>query len=304
MSVRNILLVVAALLITLGTGLLARSWLNSQRVETAAAPMAEAVPASTYVLVANEDLPSGMLLKKEHVRWQAWPDESLPEIYIVRLNSTPEETATQEAAADEEILGAVVRRGISAGEPIARGRIIKAGERGFLAAVLRPGFRAMSVRVDATTGIAGFVQPGDRVDVILTHQIPRGDTIRRASETILGNVRVLAIDQTTNDETGEAKVGKNATFELTAKQTELLTVANDIGSLSLALRSLAIDDEEMDRLVNSGDPLAEAEPERGQTYTWDSEVSRLIWRPSGANQDIVQVNRGKESQEQRFDKRQ
>jgi len=303
MSVRSILLVMAALLITLGTGLLARSWLNSQRVETVAAPIAEPMPANAYVLVADTDLPSGIFLKKEHVRWQAWPDEAMPETYIVRQNGSPEENATQEAAADAEVLGAVVRRGISAGEPIARGRIIKPGDRGFLAAVLRPGFRAMSVRVDATSSIAGFVQPGDRVDVILTHQIPRGETIRRASETILSNVRVLAIDQTTNDETGEAKVGKNATFELTAKQTELLAVANDLGSLSLSLRSLAQNDEEMDRLVNSGEPLAEPEPERGQTYTWDSEVSRLIWRPSNTNKDIVQVNRGKDSQEQRFDKR-
>ncbi|TFH42824.1 MAG: Flp pilus assembly protein CpaB, partial [Lysobacterales bacterium] len=191
MSVRNILLVVAALLITLGTGLLARGWLSSQRVETVAGPAPEVVRAATYVLVAEIDLPTGMFLKKEHMRWQAWPDEALPETYIIRQDGAPEE------AADEEVVGAVVRRGITAGEPIARGRIIKPGDRGFLAAVLRPGYRAMSVRIDATSSIAGLVLPGDRVDVILTHQIIRGKTTRRASETVLGNVCVLAIDQTT-----------------------------------------------------------------------------------------------------------
>jgi len=298
MSVRNILLLVSALLITLGTGLLARSWLNSQRSQTVTVAAPEAASPSTLVLVAEVDLPAGMFLKKEHLRWQAWPDEGLPTAYIVRQNEESEELA------DQEVLGAVVRRGITAGEPIARGRIIKQGDRGFLAAVLRPGYRAMAVRIDATTSIAGLVFPGDRVDVILTHQVKRGSMVRRASETVLNNVRVLAIDQTTDDQGGEAKVGKNATLELTPKQTEMLSVVSDLGTISLALRSLAKDEDEMQRLVNSEEPLAEADPERGQTYTWDSDVSRLIWRPSSTNQDVVQVNRGKESQEQRFDKRQ
>jgi pilus assembly protein CpaB len=297
MSVRNILLVMAALLITVGTGLLARSWLNNQRVETAApAPMPVRVTAS--VLVAEVDTPAGTFLKKEHLRWQAWPDEALPDTYIVRQEGESEE------AAEKEVLGAVVRRGIAAGEPIARGRITKAGDRGFLAAVLRPGFRAMAVRIDATSSIAGLVFPGDRVDIILTHEIKRGKKIRRASETVLNNVRILAIDQVVDDQSGKAKVGKNATFELTPKQTEMLAIVSDLGKLSLALRSLAKDQEELDRLANSGDPLAEPNPERGDTYTWDSDVSRLIWRPSRINQDVVQVNRGKESQEQRFSKRQ
>ncbi len=298
MSVRNILLVMAALLITLGTGLLARSWLNSQRSQTVAAAAPEAALPSTFVLVAETDLPAGLFLKNEHLRWQAWPDEGLPAAYIVRQDGEPEDLA------DQEVLGAVVRRGITAGEPIARGRIIKHGDRGFLAAVLRPGFRAMAVRVDATSSIAGLVFPGDRVDVILTHQIKRGNLVRRASETVLDNVRVVAIDQTTDDQSAEAKVGKNATLELTPKQTEMLSVVSELGTISLALRSLAKDEEEMQRLVTSEEPLAEPDPERGQTYTWDSEVSRLLWRPSSTNQDIVKVNRGKESQEQRFDKRQ
>ncbi len=297
MSVRNILLVVAALLITVGTGLLARSWLNGQRVETAA-PAPEQTRVSAYVLVAEIDVPAGTFLKKEHIRWQAWPDEILPETYIVRQDGEAEEVA------DQEVLGAVVRRGISAGEPVARGRIIKSEDRGFLAAVLRPGFRAMAVRIDATSSIAGLVFPGDRVDVIMTHEIKRGKTVRRASETVLSNVRILAIDQSVNDQGGEARVGKNATFELTPKQTEMLAIVSDLGKLSLALRSLAKDEEELDRLANSDEPLAESDPERGKTYTWDSEVSRLIWRPSSASKDIVQVNRGNESKEQRFNKRQ
>lgn len=297
MSVRNILLVMAALLMTVGTGLLARSWLDGQRVETAA-PAPVLVRASAFVLVAEVDTPAGTFLKKEHLRWQAWPDESLPETYIVRQDGE------SETAADEAVLGAVVRRGISAGDPITRGRITRPGDRGFLAAVLRPGYRAMAIRIDATSSIAGLVFPGDRVDIILTHELRKGKRTRRASETVLTNVRILAIDQVVNDQSGEARVGKNATFELTPKQTEMLTIVSDLGKLSLALRSLAKDEEELDRLANSGEPLAEPNPERGETYTWDSDVSRLIWRPSRVNQDVVQVNRGKDSKEQRFNKRQ
>ena len=288
---------VAALLITVGTGLLARSWLNGQRVETAA-PAPEQVRVSAYVLVAEIDVPAGTFLKKEHIRWQAWPDEAMPETYIVRQDGEAEEVA------DQEVLGAVVRRGISAGEPVARGRIIKVGDRGFLAAVIRPGFRAMAVRINATSSIAGLGLPGDRVDVILTHEIKRGKSVRRASETVLSNVRILAIDQSVNDQGGEARVGKNATLEVTPKQTEMLTIVSDMGKLSLVLRSIAKDEEELERLANSDEPMAETNPERGRTYTWDSEVSRLIWRPSNANKDIVQVNRGNESKEQRFNKRQ
>lgn len=297
MSVRNILLVMAALLITVGTGLLARNWLNGQRVQMAA-PAPEPVRANAFVLVAEVDVPAGTFLKKEHLRWQAWPDEAMPETYIVRQDGETE------AAAEQEVIGAVVRRGISAGEPIARGRMIKPGDRGFLAAVLRPGFRAMAVRIDATSGIAGLVFPGDRVDIIVTHEIKRGKTLRRASETVLSNVRILAIDQVVDDQGGEARVGKNATFELTAKQTEMLAIVSDMGKVSLALRSLAKDEAELDRLANSDEPLAEPDPERGQSFTWDSEVSRLIWRPSGVSQDVVNVNRGTDSQELRFNKRQ
>src|SRR3990172_2525361 len=206
MSVRNILLVLAAVLITVGTGFLARGWLNSQRLQAVVAPVPETPKAAAYVLVAETDIPAGVFLKKEHLRWQGWPDETLPDTYVVRLEAVSDETA------EADVIGAVMRRGFSAREPITRGRFIKPGERGFLAAVLRPGYRAMAIRVDATSSIAGLVFPGDRVDIILTHEIKRGKTNRRASETVLSNVRVLAIDQTTNDQDAGPKVGQNATM--------------------------------------------------------------------------------------------
>lgn len=279
-------------MITVGTGLLARSWI-SQRSQVVAAPVAAPQPPkAAQVLVAASAIPTGSFLQQNHLRWQAWPDEPLPDAYFVREEPEAEQPETK------ELIGAVVRRGFSAGEPITRGRIIKPGERGFLAAVLRPGYRAMAIRVDATSGIAGLVFPGDRVDLILTHLINK----RRASETVLTNVRVLAIDQTVNDQGANPQVGKNATLELSPKQAEMLAIITDMGKLSLSLRSLAKDEAELDRLAQGGEPLAEPDPERGQTHTWDSEASRLLWRPSQTNQDVVQVSRGNEVQELRFNK--
>ena len=297
------MLVLAAVLITAGTGLVARTWINSQRVPVAApaaAPAPVVVP-KTEVLVATIDLPAGTFLNKAHLRWQSWPDRSLPESYFVK----PGATKGEDPAASLGMLGAVVRRGISAGEPIVRGRVLKPGDRGFLAAVLRPGYRAMAVKVNATTGISGLIFPGDRVDLILTHTIKRGETERRASETVLTNVRVLAIDQVLNDQSSDPKLGKNATLELTPKQSEMLAVLRELGTLSLALRSLAKDEEELDRLVNSDEPLAEPDPARGTTYTYESEVSRLLRRPSGnqSAKDVVTVTRGGESQELKFPKK-
>ncbi len=286
MSVRNIILVLVAVAITAGTGLVARSWINNQRNEpvTAAAPPPD---TKTYVLVANKPLPTGAFIKENRLTWQSWPDEKLHPSYMIR-----------DKVNLKDLVGSVVRRPIAAGEPVTTGRIIKPGSRGFLAAVMRPGYRAVSLRVNATSSISGLVFPGDRVDIILTHDVSAG----RVSETILTNVRILAIDQQTNDQTQAPKLGKHATFEVTPKQAEMVTVLSDMGRLSLSLRSLAKDDAELERLANSDELPAEAETEKGTTHTFTSEVSRLIRRGSLLDQDRIQVIRGGRTTELRFKK--
>lgn len=296
MSVRNIVLIIAAVLMTAGTAFLARNWLESQRPQPQVAAPAPKVEGA-MVLVAAADLPAGTLLQDKHLRWQIWPSNAVPETYVVK----PEAEDVPDPI--QSLLGAVVRKGISTGEPVARGGILKSGDRGFLAAVLRPGYRAMSIQVNPTAGIAGLVFPGDRVDLILTHSVTRGGKERRASETVLTNVRILAIDQTIDDQSGEPRIFKNATFELTPKQTEMLSVLSELGRISLALRSLAKDEEELERLNSSNDPMAEPDPARGSTHTWDTEVSRLLWRPSTANMDTVKISRGTETEELKFRKR-
>jgi pilus assembly protein CpaB len=288
MSARSILLIAAALLLVVGTVFVARAWLDSQRVEVAAPAPAPVKEKAVRVLVAEVGLPAGTFLKEEHMRWQPWPsDTSIPETYL-----------TQEKNKPEDLYGAVIRRGIGAGEPITRPRIIKPGDRGFMAAVLTPGYRAMSIKISAVSGVAGLIFPGDRVDIILTHNVKKSDgSDHRASETLLENVRVLALDSRVDDEAGKPKVAKTSTMELTPKQVEILTVAQELGRLSLSLRALAKDQEELDRLAKTGKPLVEPQPKSGKTYTWDAEASALVRLPK-RDENVVTVVRGTNSQSQ------
>ena len=287
MSARSIVLIAAALLLVIGTVFVARAWLDSQRQVAAPAPEPKKVEA-VRVLVAEIALPAGTFLKEEHLRWQPWPSDSpIPESYLVKKTTQP-----------VDLFGAVIRRGIAAGEPITSGRIIKPGERGFMAAVLTPGYRAMSIKIGADSGVAGLVFPGDRVDIILTHNLAKSDgSEHRASETILKNVRVLALDSRVDDETGQPKLAKTATLELTPKQVEMLSVARELGRLSLSLRALAKNEAELERLAKSGEPLEEPEPTSGKTYTWDAEASVLVRFPE-SDGDTVTVVRGNNTQNQ------
>ena len=153
------------------------------------------------------------------------------------------------------------------------------GSRGFLAAVLKPGLRAVSVPATATSTVSGFIYAGDRVDVLLTHALTNGagSGQHNATETILRNARVIAMDQKLDFAPGDKPdVAKTATLELTAKQTEIVTLAVKMGELSLVLRSLQ-DPEDEERDVGGGD---DATAELGDSYTHDSQVSRLIKDPS------------------------
>ena len=139
MNARALILIVAALLVTGGTIFFAKSWLDNQRNQVAAP--AQTKETGKFVLVANVDLPSGLFLEESHVRWQAWPDKAIAESYYQKASTQP-----------NELFGAVVRKGIFAGEPLTVGSLVKPGDRGFLAAVLRPGYRAVAVSIDAKSG--------------------------------------------------------------------------------------------------------------------------------------------------------
>ncbi len=264
MSIKAIVLAVSALLIAAGTVYVAQGWLNAERAALEAQMAPQEEDPSPFVLIARENLAVGSFVKPEQLRWQAWPDENLPENYILKGAGGPEDFA-----------GAVVRTRIAAGEPITAEKVVKPGDRGFLAAVLAPGMRAVSVPLNATTGISGFVFPGDRVDLILSHEIDNPNDeerpIRQASETVLSNIRVLAVDQRTEDIDGKPTLAKTATLEVTPKQAEAIAVVTQLGKLSLSLRSLATAED--DSVAGKhGSQVASA----GKSYTWDSEVSQLL----------------------------
>ena len=199
------------------------------------------------------------MVREKLLRWQTWPNDGLSPEYIVQG-----EDGTSDKSAD--FSGWAVRRGIATGEPITRHRLLEPGAAGFLAGALSPGMRATSISVNAETGAAGFILPGDRVDVMLTQQISqtRGDLgVNRdkiISEIVISNVRVLAIDQDFNDIDEQTRVGKTVTLELTPKQAESLAVAKRMGKISLSLRSF----------------LRNADIEKKSTFTSDEDVSNFL----------------------------
>jgi Flp pilus assembly protein CpaB len=158
-----------------------------------------------------------------------------------------------------DLIGTVVRNEITAGQPITHGSLIKPGERGFLAAALGPGMRAVTVSVSSTSGVAGFVFPGDRVDIVLTQAVSGGGEgpPLKVSETVIQNARVLATDQrmSAQGEDGKAVVQNfsTVTLEATPKIAEKIAVASTIGQLSLSLRSIADNSAELERAIASGE---------------------------------------------------
>ncbi len=254
MSPRALMLILVALAVTAGTVYYANSWLNRERAELEAMRGEPEKPEpDLLVLVASKPLAAGMFVRKDDLRWQPWPDKALPETYLVK--------ARHDAAT---IVGGVVRRALEAGEPVTQGQVVAPGDRGFMAAVLNPGMRAVSLPVDAATAVAGFVFPGDRVDLILTMDFveivkleDEKDTKEKrfGSETFLTGVRVLAIDQEAADRENEPSVGKTVTVEVTPEQVEMLAVAMRLGQISLALHSLARPDQASSEALAQGEEI-------------------------------------------------
>ncbi|WP_343562729.1 Flp pilus assembly protein CpaB [Kiloniella sp. b19] len=272
MSVRFVFILLLALISATATVFFANNWLQSQRAALSAQfanQQQEVEPEpQIMVLVMKEAVPAGSFLKQEMTQWVSFPEDSVLESYF---SQTPERTEEQ---VFEDITGAVLRNGITPGEPLTRGKIVKPGDRGFLAAVLKAGHRAISVPINATTGISGFIFPGDLVDIVLTHSMPEGETERRVSETILHKVRVLAVDQKVSASEGTPTPAKTATLEVTAKQVEIIAVAMEIGRLSMALRSLALTETE-EASIENGVVTYQPEP----TYTLDTQASQLLNLP-------------------------
>jgi len=251
----------AARLIVLGVALAAggvAAWLASGSRPPEPPPQEAPPPplATVDVLVAKYDLVTGQVIGASDVGWQTWPAASAGS--FIKKTDRPDAIA--------QFVGAIVRAAVNGGEPIRDSKVVIAKGSGFMAAILPRGMRAVSMDVSPDTEAGGFVLPNDHVDVLLTRRDKVAEKTsgveKMISETILKNVRVLAIDQVIGEKDGQKVViGKTATIELTPRQTETLALSRQLGTLSLALRSLldspatspegGEDDEEKGRAVNT-----------------------------------------------------
>ncbi|MFW2350487.1 Flp pilus assembly protein CpaB [Qipengyuania sp.] len=299
MDRKKLVLLVVALIVAIGTALVARSMFAG-----ASAPQAEAAqvePLGPKVLVAQRALPVGTIITADALGFQPWPEELVQDAYFLDGETDM-----------SKLLGTVVRNPITAGEPVTQGSLVAPGDRGFLAAALAPGMRAITVPVNAQSGVAGFVFPGDRVDMVLTQQVEGDGPSLKASETILRNLRVLATDQSTVSEKAEdgstvVKEFRTVTLEVTPVIAEKVAVAQTIGTLSLSLRSLADNQSELERAIAEGDVTIpdDASPEEEErilrqamarpvdgksTYVTGGDVSRFQRRtaPSQAQSSAPQ----------------
>lgn len=295
-NIRSIVLIGIALIIAGIAAFLARSLINTpEGPQVAAGPQA---PVNVEVLVSNKNIPTGNFLRVEDLEWQSWPDEN------ININYTQKNSDQGAAAQIDNIVGSVAKLPIIGGVPIMNGQIVKPGTRGFMAAILTPGNRAVSININSKTGLSGFVFPGDMVDIILTHTVQLGEGEEKqpsqVSETVMKNIKILAIDTLMNNETNTPSIGKIATFEVTPKQAEKVTLLSRMGELSLALRSLAVEaeneeDEEVAKLMNNN----------AKTITFINEVSAVAGGDSvmggAARKNVkVQVLRAGQTQELTF----
>ena len=279
MDVKKVALLVAALVIAVVTAVMAKNmFVGAGASQAQAAP---AVPLGPKILVARKALPVGTIIDQESLTYQTWPKEMVQNAYYI------------EGGPDGDIsklLGTVVRNPVTAGQPVTRGALVGPNDRGFLAAALGPGMRAVTVPVSATSGVGGFVFAGDRVDIVLTQEVRGGGDgpPLRVSETIVRNMRVLATDQRIDgkDEEGKTipKLMTTVTLEATPRIAEKVAVAQSIGLLSLSLRSIAENAAELERAVASGEVKVTGDGTPGQERQM---LLAIASRPTDVNPTFV-----------------
>lgn len=273
MKPARIIVIAVAAVSAIGLALVVRAMGSSDGEAVNAAAAAPAEAPMSQVLVASRDLEIGDRIEQSDMQWRAFPAEAVNAAWIVegaasvptpaRSDEEGEEEAGDEDQASgsggataevqraaerltgggvrEQVVGAVVRERILAGEPIVASKLVRAGQSGFLAVVLTPGMRAMSLPVSQETGAGGFILPGDRVDVIMSRRAEESIDGREGyvTATVLRNIRVLAVGETTEAGDSQNVSGSNATLEVGPREAEVLAFAQAQGDLYLVLRSYA-----------------------------------------------------------------
>ena len=285
-------LIVATILLIASGGL---GWLAFQALNPATSVATEAQIQTVRVLVAAQPLQTGVLLKDSDLREREVPADQVPEGAIV---VGPDAMA--------EVRGAMLRRYLDTGSPLIRGEVLRPRDRGFLAAVLNPGARAVSIAVDARSGASGLISPGDIVDVILTQEFQRGDTPagrRVVAETVLSAIRVIAVDQQIAqgamspavEPGGNAnRVARTVTLQVTSEQSERIAVAERLGQLRLAVRSVETQEGEIRVSANQQDATPEGQlaAARGNIAVFGSDVSSAFSRDEPSAMPRMRVIQG------------
>ena len=200
------------------------------------------------ILAAKKDILKGQSIQPQDIGWVAWP-ASAPNSAYMRRASRPD--------AVEQLTGLMAKEAISSGEPIRESTLIDTKGLGYMAAILPSGMRAVATEISPESATAGFVLPNDRVDVILSRRDREAERLTgiesQIAETLLSDIKVLAIDQNVEDKNGRPMVGRTATLELTPRQVETLAMGRLMGTLSLALRSVADSDASKRRAAPAPD---------------------------------------------------
>ena len=243
MRLRSVVTLFLALVLGGVAVLLARAWLERPEPTVAVAPQPQL--ALTKVVVARTTLFFGNRINAEHLREIVWPADSVP----------PGSFTSVQELLDAEKPRTVLRT-IEANEPVLASKISGAGEKATLSAIISEEMRAMTVRVDDVIGVAGFIVPGDRVDVLLTRDESNGrgrEQLNQITDILLQNVKVLGIDQLASDNQEKPVVVQAVTLEVTPEQSQKLTLAGQVGTLTLSLRNVLDAEAEFARTVGVRD---------------------------------------------------
>ena len=267
-------IVIVLIVLALGTGLIAavlvRSFLASHQTPEQTANQAAAINTQN-VLVAARDITPGTVVGPDDIRWEPWPQNLLNDRFVTQ--PAPGQQPQPETNADprQDFLDHIARRSIMAGEPMSREMVIKQGDRSVTSAAIAPGMRAVTINVTPASGVAGLILPGDHVDVVMNASVRdlaqltgwKDVIVRYTSETIMKDVRVVAINQKLAHDAkeGVAEIGNLATLEVTPAQAERLFVSQQLGQLSLILRSMV---------------AGPKDNERQQTFTMDIRASKAL----------------------------
>ena len=237
-----------------GTALLVKGFLETERAAEVEIPIIEeTLPQSeTFVLMTENELLPGEEIARGDLSLQPWPEEMVKDEFVV--------SDTTDSSVTKEFVGTIARIRIPTGVPLRRSMVFTRSDAGFLTGILSPGMRAVAVAVRPETGASGFILPGDYVDVIVTYDFrdPGGET-HQAAETILENIRVVAVDQAVEGDEEEAIVAATITLEVSPKGAETLSLGSDVGRILLSLRS-----------------LSDIEPEIQDAFTPDHEIFEAL----------------------------